>query len=561
MSTDPSAKTDFIRQIVEADVAAKRRGGRVQTRFPPEPNGFLHIGHAKSICLNFGIARENQARCFLRFDDTNPATEEEAFIRSIQEDVRWLGFDWGDDLRFASDYFEQIYSYSEDLIRRGLAFVCDLDADQIREYRGVPGSPGKNSPWRDRSADENLDLFRRMRAGEFADGSRTLRAKIDMASPNFNLRDPVLYRIKREPHPKTGTTWVIYPMYDYAHALSDAIEGTTHSVCTLEFEDHRPLYDWCIEAIGTKDPPQQIEFARGEVTYMITSKRKLKELVETKVVDGWDDPRMPTIAGLRRRGVPAAALRAFWEGTGVAKNAQTVEIELFEHHVREELDRTAPRAMAVLDPLKITIENWPEGEIKWVEAPRHPANPDAGTRKIALTREVVIDRADFMMDPPKKFFRLGPGREVRLRYGPIVKCERVVTDASGNATEIVCTYDPASLDPAAPPRKVKGVIHWASPSQGVKVEVRSYDRLFTTAEPGTAPEGQDWHDNINPKSLEVSSGAIGEPSLKEAKPGDRFQLERVGYFVVEAGSKPDSLVLNRTVGLRDSWAKEQAKDG
>ncbi|MBL9024458.1 MAG: glutamine--tRNA ligase/YqeY domain fusion protein [Myxococcales bacterium] len=557
--SNEAPKGDFIRQIVQEDRASGKRGGRVQTRFPPEPNGFLHIGHAKSICLNFGIARENQARCFLRFDDTNPATEEELFIRSIEEDVQWLGFDWGEDLRFASDYFEQIYQYAEMLIEKGLAYVCELDAEQIREARGVPGRPGTNSPWRDRPAAENLDLFRRMRAGEFPDGSRTLRAKIDMASPNFNLRDPVLYRIKRDPHPKTGTKWCIYPMYDYAHALSDAIEGTTHSICTLEFEDHRPLYDWCVEAIGAKDAPQQIEFARGEVTFMVTSKRKLKELVETKVVASWDDPRMPTIAGLRKRGVPAAALRAFWEQIGVAKNAQTIEIELFEHHVRDELDRTAPRAMVVVDPIKITIEDWPADRVEWATAPRHPNDPSMGTRKIPITREVVIDRADFMMDPPKKFFRLGPGREVRLRYGPIIKCERVVTNDAGEPVEIFCSHDPQSLDPNAEQRKVKGVVHWVSTGHAVPVEARLYDRLFTTAEPANVPEGEDWRKNINTKSLEVASGALGESSLKDARAGDRFQLERVGYFVVD--STGDKLVMNRTVGLRDSYAKAQNKEG
>jgi glutaminyl-tRNA synthetase len=557
--SNEAPKGDFIRQIVQEDRASGKRGGRVQTRFPPEPNGFLHIGHAKSICLNFGIARENQARCFLRFDDTNPATEEELFIRSIEEDVRWLGFDWGDDLRFASDYFEQIYQYAEMLIEKGLAYVCELDAEQIREARGVPGRPGTNSPWRDRPVAENLDLFRRMRAGEFPDGSRTLRAKIDMASPNFNLRDPVLYRIKRDPHPKTGTKWCIYPMYDYAHALSDAIEGTTHSICTLEFEDHRPLYDWCVEAIGAKEAPQQIEFARGEVTFMVTSKRKLKELVETKVVASWDDPRMPTIAGLRKRGVPAAALRAFWEQIGVAKNAQTIEIELFEHHVRDELDRTAPRAMVVVDPIKITIEDWPADRVEWATAPRHPNDTSMGTRKIPITREVVIDRADFMMDPPKKFFRLGPGREVRLRFGPIIKCERVVTNDAGEPVEIFCSHDPQSLDPNAEQRKVKGVVHWVSPGHAVPVEARLYDRLFTTAEPANVPEGEDWRKNINTKSLEVASGALGESSLKDARAGDRFQLERVGYFVVD--STGDKLVMNRTVGLRDSYAKAQNKEG
>ncbi len=559
MSSDPAPKTDFIRQIVEEDVRQGKRGGRVQTRFPPEPNGFLHVGHAKAICIDFGIAREHGGRCFLRFDDTNPATEDDVFIRAIQEDVRWLGFDWGDDLRFASDYFEQIYGHAETLVQKGLAFVCDLDADQIREHRGVPGQPGKDSPFRDRSVAENLDLLRRMRAGEFPDGSRTLRAKIDMASPNFNLRDPVLYRIKRDPHPKTGTAWCIYPMYDYAHALSDAIEGTTHSLCTLEFEDHRPLYDWCISSIGFPEPPQQIEFARGEVTYLVTSKRKLKELVASKVVDGWDDPRMPTLAGLRRRGVPPAAFRRFWDKVGVAKSAQSIEIEMLDHCVREELDGASARAMVVQTPLKLTLEDWPADRVTWVEAPRHPSRPELGTRRVPITREIAIEAADFLLDPPKKFFRLGPGREVRLRYGPIVRCERVVTDAAGQPIEIVCTHDPASLDPSQEQRKVKGVIHWVSPDHAVRCELRLYDRLFTVPDPTDVPEGEDWRASLNPRSLEVAPHALGEPALADAVAGDHLQLERVGYFVVDRDSTAEVKVLNRTVGLRDTWAKEQAK--
>ena len=558
MSTEP--RGDFIRQIIHEDKRTGKRGGRVQTRFPPEPNGFLHIGHAKAICLNFGLGREFDAPCFLRFDDTNPATEDVRFMHSIQEDVRWLGFDWGENLRYASDYFEKIYACAERLIQLGKAFVCELTADEMREYRGVPGQPGRDSPHRNRSIAENLDLFRRMRAGEFPDGSKTLRAKIDMASPNFNLRDPVLYRIKRDHHPKTGDAWVIYPMYDYAHALSDAIEGTTHSICTLEFEDHRPLYDWCLETLGFEDRPQQIEFARLEVTYLMTSKRKLKELVESKIVDGWDDPRMPTIAGMRRRGVPAASLRDFCERIGVAKSAQSVEIELLDACIREELDRTTPRVMVVTRPLAVTIENWPEGEVRWIEAPFHPTKPEMGSRRIALTRELVIEETDFMLDPPKKFFRLGPGREVRLRYGPIIKCERVEHDAEGRVTNLVCTYDPASLDPSAEQRKVKGVIHWASDTHGTRCTVRNYDRLFASPSPTDVPEGEDYKKNLNPASLEVLSEAIGEPSLATAKPGFAAQFERIGYYVVDPSSVEGAPVLNRTVGLRDSWAKEQSKD-
>jgi len=569
MSTEaaaPTQKSDFIRQIIVEDQREAKRGGRVQTRFPPEPNGFLHVGHAKSICLNFGLAKEFDGACFLRFDDTNPATEDEIFIRSIQEDVRWLGFDWGENLRYASDYFEQIYEHAEGLIKAGKAFVCELTLDQMREYRGVPGQAGKNSPFRDRASDENLDLFRRMRAGEFADGTRTLRAKIDMASPNFNLRDPVLYRIKRAHHPKTGNTWVIYPMYDYAHALSDAIEKTTHSICTLEFEDHRPLYDWAIDALpgmlglDPKQRPNQIEFARLEVTYLMTSKRKLKELVETKVVDGWDDPRMPTLAGMRRRGVPASALRDFCERVGVAKNSQMLEIEHLDACIREALDATASRVMVVQKPIKVTIETWPEGEVKWIDAPFHPSKPEMGTRKVALTRNIVIDEADFMMDPPKKFFRLGPGREVRLRYGAIIKCERVISDAAGNPVELICSHDPQSLDKDAEQRKVKGVIHWASASEGVPCLVKNYDRLFKVAEPANVVEGQDFKQHLNPESLELCEGAIAEPSLREAQTAASYQFERLGYYIADTTSTPTRLVFNRTVTLRDSWAKEQAKD-
>jgi glutaminyl-tRNA synthetase len=553
MSAETAPKSDFIREIIRGDREVGKRGGRVQTRFPPEPNGFLHIGHAKSICLNFGLGRDFEGPCFLRFDDTNPATEEEIFIRSIQEDVRWLGFSWGEDLRYASDYFERIYQDAERLIELGKAFVCELTAEQMREYRGVPGVAGKNSPFRDRPAAENLELFRRMRAGDFPDGSRTLRAKIDMASPNFNLRDPVLYRIKRDPHPRTGTAWVIYPMYDYAHALSDALEGTTHSICTLEFEDHRPLYDWFLETLGYADRPQQIEFARLEVTYLLTSKRKLKDLVETGVVSGWDDPRMPTLAGFRRRGVPPEALRDLCDRVGVAKAAQSVEIELLEHCIRESLDATAGRVMVVQKPLRVTLTNWPEGEVRWIDAPLHPAKPELGTRKIALARDLVIEDTDFMLDPPKKFFRLGPGREVRLRYGPIVRCDEVVKDDAGQVVELRCTFDEASLDASKEQRKVKGVIHWVAREHGVPVEVRNYDRLFAVPSPADVADGEDYRKNLNPRSLEILTG-LAEPHLGTAPQGARFQFERTGYYVVERPAA-DGLVVNRTVGLRDSWAK------
>lgn len=553
---DATPSNDFIRQIVTDDNNTGKHGGRVQTRFPPEPNGFLHIGHAKALCLNFGIARDFSGSCFLRFDDTNPATEEEQFIRGIETDVRWLGFNWGENLRFASEYFDACYEGAEELIRRGHAYVCDLSSEQIREQKGVPGQPGKDSPFRTRTVDENLDLFRRMRAGEFPDGSRTLRAKIDMASPNFNLRDPVMYRIKRDVHPKTGTKWVIYPMYDYAHCLSDSIEGTTHSICTLEFEDHRPLYDWFLDKLEVKNHPQQIEFAKLNIDYTVTSKRKLKELVLGGFVKGWDDPRMPTLAGLRRRGFPPEAIRDFVDRTGVAKKEGIVEVGLLEHCVREDLDKRAPRVMCVLRPLKVIIETFAEDRVEWIEAPYHPNKPEMGSRKIALTREVYIESTDFMLDPPKKFFRLGPGREVRLRYGAIIKCERVVTDEQGLPVALVCSHDEDSLDATKEQRKVKGVIHFASVSHGVPLEVRLYDRLFGVPHPTDVPEGEDYKKNMNPLSLETLTDCVAEPSLGgELAVGDRFQFERTGYFVVDPDTCSAKRVLNRTVGLRDSWSK------
>ena len=548
-------KNDFIRQIVTEDQKTGKHQRRVQTRFPPEPNGFLHIGHAKSISINFGIAADFGGTCFLRFDDTNPATEDDLFIRSIQEDVRWLGYDWGDRLRFASEYFDYIYECAEKLIEKGVAYVCDLTSDQIREMRGVPGQPGKDSPYRTRSVAENLDLFRRMRAGEFADGARTLRAKIDMASPNFNMRDPVMYRIKREPHPKTGNKWVIYPMYDYAHCVSDSVEGTTHSICTLEFEDHRPLYDWFLDQLALESHPQQIEFAKLNVDYTVTSKRKLKELVTDHYVSGWDDPRMPTLAALRRRGYTPEAVRDFCERTGIAKNEGVVEVALLEHCIREDLEKRAPRAMCVVHPLKVTLTNWPDNRVEWVDAPNHPQNPDMGTRRVAISRDIYIDQADFMLDPPKKFFRLGPGREVRLRYGPIIRCDEVVKDENGNVVQLKCTYDEASLDKNIPPRKVKGVIHWVPVALAIPCEVRLYDRLFSTPQPTDVPEGVDYKSNMNPKSLEVVKQAFVEPALAAAAPFARFQFERVGYFMLDPDSTLERPIFNRTVGLRDSWAK------
>jgi glutaminyl-tRNA synthetase len=552
----PDAPSDFIRTRVADDVRAGKNGGKVVTRFPPEPNGYLHIGHAKSICLNFGVAEEFGGQCFLRFDDTNPTTEEEEFVESIKRDVAWLGFDWGDRLRFASDYFQEIYDYAEKLVRDGKAYVDSSTAEQIREMRGVPGQDGKNSPHRERSVEENLDLFRRMRAGEFDDGAHVLRAKIDMTSGNFNLRDPTLYRIRRAHHHRTGDAWCIYPMYDYTHPLSDSIEGTTHSLCTLEFEDHRPLYDWVLDAGGADPHPQQIEFARLNLDYTLMSKRKLKELVEEKRVSGWNDPRMPTLSGLRRRGVTPEAIRKFCERIGVAKNDSSVDIALFEHTIREDLDARAKRAMCVLKPLKVVIETLPDAEVFELDAPYHPTDASFGSRKLPLTRVVYIEESDFMLDPPKKFFRLGPGREVRLRYGPIIKCEEVVTNDAGEVVELRCSHDPKTLGPDAEPRKIKGIVHWVSATHGLRCEVRLYDRLFVVPNPSADKEGRDYRELINPESLVTLRDSVAEPSLAGASPSDRFQFERTGYFVLdEEDSRADALVWNRTVGLRDSWAK------
>ena len=548
--------SNFITEIIDADLRSGRFGGRVHTRFPPEPNGYLHIGHAKSICLNFGLALQYGGKCNLRFDDTNPTKEDVEYVESIIEDVRWLGFDWEDRLFYASDYFEQLYDYAEQLIRSGHAYVCDLTADEIREYRGTLTEPGRDSPYRNRSVEENLDLFRRMRAGEFPDGSRTLRAKIDMASPNLNMRDPVIYRIRRAEHHRTGNAWCIYPMYDFTHGLCDSIEGITHSICTLEFEDHRPLYDWFLDALGVYHP-QQIEFARLNINYTVLSKRKLLTLVNQGYVRGWDDPRMPTISGLRRRGYTPEAIRDFAERIGVAKTNSVVDIALLEHCLREDLNRRAPRVMAVLRPLKVVLINYPEGQVEEIEAINNPEDPAAGTRRVPFSRELYIEQDDFREDPPRQFYRLAPGREVRLRYAYFIKCVDVVKDpGTGEVTELHCTYDPATRGGDAPDgRKVKATLHWVSAPHAVPAEVRLYENLFTTPDPGDVPEGQDFTVNINPNSLEVLTTCRVEPSLARAPVGSRYQFERLGYFCVDPDSTPGHLVFNRTVPLRDTWAK------
>jgi glutaminyl-tRNA synthetase len=550
------AGRDFIRDIVKADLDAGRVK-EVVTRFPPEPNGYLHIGHAKSICLNFGIAQEFGGRCHLRFDDTNPVKEEQEYIDAIKRDVAWLGFDWGQHLYYASDYFERLYHWAEDLIRAGKAYVDDQTPTEMRENRGTLTEPGKNSPYRDRSVEENLNLFRRMRAGEFENGARVLRAKIDMASGNINLRDPVMYRILHASHPRTGTTWKIYPSYDYAHGQSDAIEGITHSVCTLEFEDHRPLYDWFIANLDVPSTPHQYEFARLNLTYSVLSKRVLTRLVQDKHVSGWDDPRMPTLAGLRRRGVPAEALREFVKRIGVAKANSVVDANMFEFAVREVLNRTSERRMAVLRPLKVVIENYPEGQSEQLEAVNHPDDPAAGSRKIAFGRELYIERDDFMENPPKKFFRLSPGMEVRLRYAYFITCKEVVKNAAGEVVELRCTYDPATKGGNAPDgRKVKATIHWVSAKSSIPAEVRLYNPLFANPAPRG---GEDFTADLNPESLEVLNGARVEPSLAAAAIETPVQFERQGYFCLDRDSTPDRLVFNRTIGLRDSFAKDVAK--
>ena len=549
----PTAGRDFIRDIVAEDLASGREKG-VVTRFPPEPNGYLHLGHAKSICLNFGIAEEFGGRCHLRFDDTNPTKEEQEYIDAIERDVRWLGFDWGEHLHFASDYFEQLYAWAQDLIRAGKAYVDDQTQEEIRLTRGTLTEPGQNSPFRNRSVEENLDLFARMRAGEFPNGTRVLRAKIDMTSGNINLRDPVLYRILHAHHPRTGDAWSIYPSYDFAHGQSDAIEHITHSICTLEFEDHRPLYDWCLENLPVPSRPHQYEFARLNVTYTLLSKRVLTELVRGGHVSGWDDPRMPTLAGLQRRGIPAEALREFVKRLGVAKANSTVDIGMFDFVVREVLNKTAPRRMAVLNPLKVVIENYPEGQIEKLEAVNHPDDPSQGTRQIPFGRELYIERDDFMEDPPKKFFRLAPGREVRLRYGYFITCREVIKNAAGEVVELRCTYDPATKGGNAPDgRKVKATIHWVSAAEAVPAEVRLYNLLFATPQ----PEAANFAAQINPQSLEVVTGML-EPALASDNFGGAIQFERQGYFCRDKDSAPGKLVFNRTVGLRDTWAKVSA---
>jgi glutaminyl-tRNA synthetase len=558
---EPARPQDFIRDIVASDLKEGRHGRRVNTRFPPEPNGYLHIGHAKSICLNFGVADEFGGLCNLRFDDTNPTKEDVEYVDSIQQDVHWLGFEWDDRLYYASDYFEQMYRYAELLIRDGKAYVDSLSADQIREYRGSLTSAGRNSPYRDRPVEENLDVFRRMRAGEFADGAHVLRAKIDMASPNINMRDPTLYRIRHAAHHRTHDAWCIYPTYDFAHPISDAIEGITHSLCTLEFEDHRPLYDWVVDNLGRdgsfRSRPQQIEFARLNLNYTVMSKRKLLALVEQDLVRSWDDPRMPTIAGLRRRGYTPEAVRDFCTRIGVAKKENVVDVALLEHTVREDLNRRAQRGLAVLRPLKVLIENYGEGEVEYVEAVNNPEDPTAGVRKIPFSRVLYIEADDFMMEPPKKFFRLSPGSEVRLRYAYILKCERVVTDASGVPTELRCTIDTGSLDGPTSSRRVKGTLHWVSAAHAVDAEIRLYDRLFRSEDPGD--NGRDPLADLNPESLNVLTGCKVEPMLADAPAGTRFQFERQGYFCVDPDSVPGAPVFNRTVTLKDTWAKISRK--
>ena len=552
----PAAYRHFIHDEIDADLAAQKNEGRVQTRFPPEPNGYLHIGHAKSICLNFGLAKKYAGKCNLRFDDTNPTKEEQEYVDSIQDDVRWLGFTW-DRLTYASDFFEELYLFAEHLITTGKAYVCDLTGDEVAQYRGTLDKPGRESPFRNRPVAESLDLFRRMRAGEFKDGARTLRAKIDMSSPNPNLRDPVLYRILHAHHHRTGDKWCIYPMYDFAHGQCDALEAITHSICTLEFEIHRPLYNWFLDNLPVKARPRQIEFARLNITYTVLSKRKLLELVKEKHVSGWDDPRMPTISGIRRRGYTPESLRSFCDGIGVARFNSTVDRVVLENAIREDLNKRALRAMAVLDPLKVTIENFPEGKTEWIDAVNNPEDPSAGSRKLPFTRTLWIEREDFKEEPPKKYFRLSPGKEVRLRYAWCIACKEVKKDASGKVTELVCTYDPATLHGATPDgRKVKGIIHWVSAEHAIEAPVRLYDHLFSAEHPDDVPEGTDWKTGLNPKSLVVAAGAKLENSLQHAKGGQHFQFERVGYFFVDPkDSKPGAPVFNRTVTLRDSWAR------
>ena len=558
-TSESTRKPNFLRTIVSEDVKSGKHGGRVATRFPPEPNGYLHIGHAKSICLNFGLAQEFGGVCHLRFDDTNPTKEEIEYIESIQEDVHWLGFDWGEHMYFASDYFDSLYAWAIQLIKAGKAFVCDLNADQMREYRGTLTEPGKESPWRNRSVEENLDLFERMRQGEFENGTKTLRAKIDMASPNINMRDPVMYRIMKTPHHRTGDKWCIYPTYDFTHGQSDSLEKITHSICTLEFEDHKPLYEWYIEQLGIF-PSRQYEFARLNMTYTMLSKRRLLQLVNEKSVRGWDDPRMPTISGYRRRGYTPEAIRDFCERIGVARADSTVDHGLLEHCLREDLNKRAPRVMAVLRPLKVVITNYPEGQVEWLEAVNNPEDPSAGTRQVPFSRELYIEQEDFREEAPKKFFRLYPGNEVRLRWAYFIKCNEVVKNEAGEVVEVRCTYDPETRGGNAPDgRKVKATMHWVSAAHALPAEVRLYDYLFSNPDPSDYPEGSDWKVNLNPNSEEVLTGCMVEPSLASVKPMDKMQFERMGYFCVDRDSREGALVFNRTVGLKDTWAKVEKK--
>ena len=559
---DKTITSNFIRQVIDEDLQAGKHGGRVHTRFPPEPNGYLHIGHAKSICLNFGIARDYpNGLCNLRFDDTNPHKENVEYVNSIMQDVRWLGFDWGDRLFYASNYFEKLYEFAVELIIAGKAFVCDLNAEQMREYRGSLTEPGRESPFRSRSVEENLALFKRMRAGEFEDGSRVLRAKIDMASPNLNMRDPTLYRIRHGViHHQTGEAWCIYPMYDYTHPISDALEGITHSLCTLEFEDHRPLYDWVLDNISIGCHPQQIEFSRLNLQYTVMSKRKLTQLVAENYVTGWDDPRMPTVAGLRRRGYTPEAIRMFCDRIGITKSDNSVEMGMLESCIREHLDQQAPRAMAVLNPLKIVIENYPEGKVEELSAPNHPKDETMGKRSLSFTREVYIDREDFLEEASRKYKRLVTGGEVRLRNAYVIKCERVIKDASGEISELRCSYDPATLGANPVGRKVRGVIHWVSASQGIRAKVRLYDRLFNHPAPDADKSVASFLEHLNPESLRILDNAVLEPSLAAAVPGSRYQFEREGYFCMDSMPSQGELpVFNRTVTLRDSWARIEQK--
>ncbi|MCL5275553.1 MAG: glutamine--tRNA ligase/YqeY domain fusion protein, partial [Chloroflexi bacterium] len=556
MPTDENVVSkDFIRDLIDEDNRTGRFGGRVHTRFPPEPNGYLHIGHAMSINLNYGIARDYGGKFNLRFDDTNPTKEEQEYVDSILADARWLGVDWEDRLFFASDYFDQLYAWAAQLIKDGKAYVCDLNADEMRAYRGTLTEPGRPSPYRDRTVEENLDLFERMRAGEFPDGSRTLRARIDMASPNLNLRDPVLYRILQATHHRTGDKWCIYPMYDYAHGQSDSIEGITHSICTLEFEDHRPLYDWILDALNIYHP-QQIEFARKALTYTVLSKRKLIELVRSRIVNGWDDPRMPTISGLRRRGYTPEAVREFTARLGVSKANSTADYQQLEACVREDLNRRAARVMVVLKPLKVVIENYPEGQVESVEAENNPEDPAAGTRQLPFSRELYVEAEDYREDAPKGWFRLAPGREVRLKHAYFITCQSAVKDAQGEVVELRCAYDPASRGGSTPDgRKVQGTLHWVSAAHAVDAEVRLYEPLFNKPNPDDAPDGADYKANLNPNSLVALSGCKAEPGLADAPAGARYQFLRQGYFCVDPDAAPGKLVFNRTVTLKDTWAK------